>query len=83
MRTMNKTNSTTTSRTAIVTGSAKGIGRCIAIQLAQNGFHVVINYRNEAKRISQKKLLLHAAAMAYRQLAFGQMFLRKQTAKRW
>ncbi len=50
MRTMNKTNSTTTSRTAIVTGSAKGIGRCIAIQLAQNGFHVVINYRNEAKK---------------------------------
>ena len=47
---MNKTNSTTTSRTAIVTGSAKGIGRCIAIQLAQNGFHVVINYRNEAKK---------------------------------
>ncbi|KAF9435873.1 hypothetical protein BGZ76_005344 [Entomortierella beljakovae] len=38
------------SRVAIVTGSSRGIGRAIAIRLAQDGYNVVINYQNnEAK----------------------------------
>lgn len=35
-------------KTAIITGSYKGIGRCIALKLAQNGFNTVINYRNNS-----------------------------------
>lgn len=36
-------------RTAIVTGSSRGIGRSIAIHLAKAGFAVVVNYVNNAK----------------------------------
>lgn len=34
-------------KTALVTGSTKGIGRAIAIELAREGVHVLINGRNE------------------------------------
>jgi 3-oxoacyl-[acyl-carrier protein] reductase len=33
--------------TALVTGSSRGIGRTIAIHLAQNGFKVAVNYYNK------------------------------------
>ena len=40
---------TITARHALVTGSSRGIGRGIALKLAQQGVHVAINYlRNEA-----------------------------------
>ena len=34
-------------KTAIVTGSAKGIGRGIALELGRQGANVVVNYRND------------------------------------
>ncbi len=34
-------------KVAIVTGAAKGIGRAIGVELAQNGFYVVINYLSD------------------------------------
>lgn len=34
-------------KTALVTGSTKGIGKAIAIELAKEGVHVLINGRNE------------------------------------
>ena len=46
---------------ALVTGSSRGIGRAIAIQLAQNGFQISINYYNkgdEAKNREQAKEVL-------------------------
>lgn len=42
-----------TDKTALVTGSTKGIGKAIAIELAKEGVHVLINGRNaeEAERV--------------------------------
>ena len=34
-------------KTALVTGSTKGIGKAIAIELAREGVHVLINGRND------------------------------------
>lgn len=35
-----------TGKTALVTGASQGIGRCIAIALAEHGANVIINYRS-------------------------------------
>lgn len=37
-----------TDQVAIVTGASRGIGRAIALKLAQEGAHVVVNYLNRA-----------------------------------
>lgn len=37
------------SKTALITGSSKGIGRAIAIRLARDGFNVVVNYSSNEK----------------------------------
>lgn len=36
-----------TARTALVTGASKGIGKCIAIELARVGFDVAVNYHSD------------------------------------
>lgn len=36
---------TTTTKTAIVTGASRGLGRTIALRLGQEGYAVIVNYR--------------------------------------
>ena len=36
-------------KVAIVTGGTRGIGRAIALKLADHGANIVINYRNSDK----------------------------------
>ena len=42
-------------RTALITGSSRGIGREVATTFAKNGYNVVINYRNSKKEAEQLK----------------------------
>ena len=44
-----------TNQVAIVTGASRGIGRAIAIKLAQKGANVVINYAGSVERAEQVK----------------------------
>lgn len=38
---------------AVITGAAKGIGRAIALKLADDGFDIVINYRNSSGSVEE------------------------------
>ena len=40
---------------AVITGASRGIGRCIAITLAKQGYEIVINY-NDSEKEAQKTL---------------------------
>lgn len=37
-------------KTALVTGAGRGIGRCIAVELAKKGFNVIVNYNGSEDR---------------------------------
>ena len=44
-------------KTVLVTGSSRGIGKCIAENLAKDGYNVVLNYNKsvkEAKKIKEE-----------------------------
>lgn len=42
-------------KVALVTGSGRGLGRAIAIELAKNGYDIVINYNNSKEEALQVK----------------------------
>ncbi len=45
---------------AIVTGGSKGIGRAICVELARNGYTVIINYRSDHKGAQETLSLVEA-----------------------
>lgn len=48
-------------KVAVVTGAARGIGRAVALQLAQDGFDLVLNYRGEQGPIDELGAEIDAA----------------------
>ena len=40
-------------RVAIVTGGSKGIGRAISVELAKDGYHIIINYKSDDKAAAE------------------------------
>jgi 3-oxoacyl-[acyl-carrier protein] reductase len=40
-------------KVAVVTGGAKGIGRAIALKLAEDGFNIVVNYRSSLNSVEE------------------------------
>jgi len=45
-------------KVAIITGSSRGIGKAVAIELAKNGAAIVLNGRNETRLAEAKKAIL-------------------------
>ncbi len=46
---------------AIVTGASRGIGRAIAVELARNGYYVVINYKSNDQAAAETLSLINGA----------------------
>ena len=42
-------------KTILITGGSRGIGKCIAENLAKDGFNVVLNYNKSEKQAKQIK----------------------------
>ena len=61
-----------TNKNALVTGASRGIGRSIALQLAEDGFNVAVNYAGN-KRKSWKQLFLKLKLKVLKVLRFKQM----------
>jgi NAD(P)-dependent dehydrogenase (short-subunit alcohol dehydrogenase family) len=51
-------------KVALVTGSSRGIGRAIAIRLAEEGADIVINYQNEKEHAQTVSKLIDRMGMA-------------------
>ena len=51
----------TSTKSAIVTGASRGIGRAVAIRLAHDGFAVVVNYAGNAIKADEVVAEIKAA----------------------
>lgn len=57
-------------RTVLVTGSSKGIGRAIAIRLAEDGFNIVVHYLSDQEGAKQTLEQIETAGGSGRLLSF-------------
>ncbi len=62
--------SNTLNKTVLVTGSSKGIGQAIAIELAQSGFDIVVHYHSDLSGAEQTLALINEFGGSGRILQF-------------
>lgn len=55
---------TITARHALVTGSSRGIGRGVALKLAEHGMHVAVNYVKDEASAEYQPIDTHISALA-------------------
>lgn len=48
-------------KTALITGSSRGIGRAIALRLAQDGYKVLVHYAGNIQKAKEVKAIIEAA----------------------
>lgn len=76
-------------RVAIVTGASRGIGRAIALKLAEEGARVVINYSRsdrEAEEVKEKMSQLGADYLIFKGSVSDRIFVKEmidETKKKW
>jgi 3-oxoacyl-[acyl-carrier protein] reductase len=58
------------SKRVLITGASRGIGRAIAVELAGDGFDVVVNYRSNADAANEAKAMIEAVGGTCSLLAF-------------
>lgn len=65
-----KTNKQTLHKSILVTGSSRGIGKAIALYLAEQGFDLVIHYRSQRDKAEQVTAAIEQLGQAARILQF-------------
>ena len=55
---------------ALVSGGSRGIGRAICVKLAQQGFHVIVNYNNNREAAIETQQLVEEAGGSAELLPF-------------
>ena len=55
---------------ALITGGSRGIGRAVCVKLAQQGFHILLNYRSNDEEANKTRTLVEAEGVSCELLKF-------------
>ncbi len=55
---------------ALITGGSRGIGRAVCIKLAQQGFNILLNYRNNDDEANKTRILIEETGVTCEMLKF-------------